>query len=244
MRRSRASVMAGVLRWSGEVEGERDRARRWRRAPQPPPCTARPGVSRMAASNRVRAACSAWRWASQTLSAGIGRPWRSWNAAVARSISAAVSASCRCSVYWWVWSVTKTEQVRQALPLSQVCSGGSRHQPWGRNRSARSNRCRLSWSSRENSHPAAVGLELRGGQERLLGVFLALRDVVHRHRRRGVPGIALQHLDRQAELGETGEAGVAEPVGVAQPHRPARAIGDRDDVAELAQHPCCSCPAG
>ena len=36
-----------------------------------------------------------------------------WSKA-ARSISAWVSASCRCSAGWWVSSMTNTEQVRQA----------------------------------------------------------------------------------------------------------------------------------
>ena len=83
----------------------------------------------------------------------------------------------------------------------------------------------------------AVGPELGGGQERLLGVFLAVRDVVHGHRRAGVPGIALQDVDRQAELGEAGQPGMTEPVGVAEPDRPSVAVGDLGDVAELAQHP-------
>ena len=86
-------------------------------------------------------------------------------------------------------------------------------------------------------HLGAVGLELGGGQERLLGVFLALGDVVHRHRRCGVPGVALQDVDGQAELGEPGQLGVPEPVGVAQLQPPALAVGDLDDVAELTQHP-------
>ena len=86
-------------------------------------------------------------------------------------------------------------------------------------------------------HPGAVGAKLHRRQERLLGVFFALRDVVHRHGRGGVPGIALQNLDRQPELGEASELGVAEPVGVAEPDRPARAVGDRDDLAELPQPP-------
>ena len=65
-------------------------------------------------------------------------------------------------------------------------------------------------------HPSAVGPELDGGQERLLGVFFTLRDVVHRHSRRGVPGVALQDVDGQAEFGQPSELGVAEPVGVAE----------------------------
>lgn len=85
-------------------------------------------------------------------------------------------------------------------------------------------------------HPGAVGLELCGGQEGLFGVFFSLRDVVHRHRGCGVPGVALQHFDGQAEFGEAGQASVPEPVGMTQPHRSAGAIDDRDDVAELAQH--------
>ena len=66
--------------------------------------------------------------------------------------------------------------------------------------------------------PGAVGPELGGGQERLLGVFLALGDVVHRHGGGGVPGVALQDVDRQAEFGQPGQLGVSEPVGVAQSH--------------------------
>src|SRR5664280_1658763 len=81
----------------------------------------------------------------------MARPCRWWKAALVRAISSSVSVSCRASTLWWDSSVTKTEQVRQALPLSQVCSGGSRHQPLGRNRSARSSRCRPSRSSRVNS---------------------------------------------------------------------------------------------
>ena len=65
----------------------------------------------------------------------------------------------------------------------------------------------------------AVGLQLDGGQERLLGVFFPLGDVVQGHRRGGVPGIALQDVDRQADLGETGQPGVPEPVGMAEPDR-------------------------
>ena len=95
----------------------------------------------------------------------------------------------------------------------------------------------MSWSSREIVILGAVGPELGGGQECLLGVFLTLRDVVHGHRRAGVPGISLQDVDGQAELGEAGQPGVAEPVGVAEPDRHALAVGDRGDVAELPQHP-------
>ena len=65
----------------------------------------------------------------------------------------------------------------------------------------------------------AVGLELDGGQERLLGVLFPAGDVVHGHGRRRVPGIALQDVDGQAELGELGQLGVPEPVGVAEPDR-------------------------
>ena len=86
-------------------------------------------------------------------------------------------------------------------------------------------------------HPGAVGPQLDGGQERLLGVFFPLGDVVHGHRRAGVPGIALQDVDGQAELGEPGQSGVAEPVGVAEPDGPVLAVGDLGDVAELAQDP-------
>ena len=39
---------------------------------------------------------------------------------------------------------------RQATGSRSRRPPNRRHQPWGRNRSARSNRCRLSWSSREN----------------------------------------------------------------------------------------------
>src|SRR5450755_4495370 len=53
-------------------------------AAPPAPCTA--VVLVIAASSRVRAACSAWRWTSQTLLSGIGWPWRWANAAVVRSI--------------------------------------------------------------------------------------------------------------------------------------------------------------
>ena len=42
----------------------------------------------------------------------------------------------------------------------------------------------------------AVGAQLGGGQERLLGVLIAGGDVVHRHGGRGVPGVALQDVDR------------------------------------------------
>lgn len=50
--------------------------------------------------------------------------------------------------------------VQAGAPLSQVRSGGSRHEPLGKKRSARSNRCRLSWSSRENCTrlPSALSL--------------------------------------------------------------------------------------
>ena len=56
----------------------------------------------------------------------------------------------------------------------------------------------------------AVGFQLDGGQECLLGVFFPLGDVVHGHRRGGVPGIALQDVDGQAELG-TGRGADYEP---------------------------------
>ena len=101
-----------------------------------------------------------------------------------------------------------------------------------------------SWSSRENGDAGAVGFQLDGGQECLLGVFFPLGDVVQGHRRGGVPGIALQDVDGQAELGEPGELGVAEPVGVAEPDGPALAVGDLDDLAELAQTGTCRCPTG
>jgi hypothetical protein len=68
-------------------------------------------------------------------------------------------------------------------------------------------------------------------------VLLALGDVVHRHRRGGVPGVALQDVDGQPELGESGQLRVPEPVGVAELQPPAGAVGDLDDIAELAQHP-------
>lgn len=47
-----------------------------------------------------------------------------------------------------------------------------------------------------------VGFELAGREERLLSVLFALRDVMHRHYRVGVPGVALQHMHWQAEFGE------------------------------------------
>jgi hypothetical protein len=87
------------------------------------------------------------------------------------------------------------------------------------------------------AHPGAVGLELDGGQERLLGVLLAFGDVVHGHGRGGVSGIALQDVDRQPEFGKTGQLGVPESVGMAEPDRSALAVGDLQQVAELAQHP-------
>ena len=192
-------------------------------------------VRRAAGSGR---ACSARRWASQTLSSGMGRPWRCWNAVVVRSIRSVVSASWRRRAVWWVWSVTNTEQVRQALPLSQVCSGGSRHQPLGRNRSARSNRCRLSWSSRENWTRVPSALSLAVARNACSACSSRCGDVVHRHRRGGVPGVALQDVDGQAELGEPGQLGVPEPVGVAQLHRLGPWLSVIcDEVAELAQHP-------
>lgn len=80
----------------------------------------------------------------------------------------------------------------------------------------------------------AVGSELGGGQERLLGVFVAGGDVVHGHRRGGVSGIALQDMDWQAEFGQPGQPGVAEAVGVAQPHDVALGVGDLNEVAEGA----------
>lgn len=57
-----------------------------------------------------------------------------------------------------------TEQVRQALPWSQICRGGRRHQPLGRSRSAQSSRCKLSWSKRDNVTlvPSALSFVLAG----------------------------------------------------------------------------------
>src|SRR5665648_598534 len=41
----------------------------------------------------------------------------------------------------------------------------------------------------------------------------------------------------QSGLGESRQLGVPEPVGMAELYRSALAVGDLDDVAELAQHP-------
>ena len=84
-------------------------------------------------------------------------------------------------------------------------------------------------------HCRAVGPKLRRGQERLLSVLLALGDVVHRHGRGGVAGVALYDVDGQAEFGQPGQLGVPESVGVVQPYRPALAVGDLDQVAEAGQ---------
>lgn len=81
----------------------------------------------------------------------------------------------------------------------------------------------------------AVGFQLDGGQECLLGVFFPLGDVLHDHRGGGVPGIALQDMHGQPELGEPGQLGVPEPVGVAETDGPALAVSDLNDLAELAQ---------
>src|SRR6266536_1052513 len=72
----------------------------------PAPWTARSGVLSMAARTRASASCSACRWASQTLSPGMGRPWRCRKSSRARSMRAFVSASCRCRACRWVLSVT------------------------------------------------------------------------------------------------------------------------------------------
>ena len=147
-------------------------------------------------------------------------------------------ASCRCSACRWVSSVTKTEQVRQALPLSQDCSGGSRHQPLGRNRSARSNRCRLSWSSRENWTRVPSARSLAVARNACSACSSRCGDVVHGHGRGGVPGVALQDVDRAGRVRRAGSAWCVGTggCGSAARRRPL-AVGDLDDVAELAQHP-------
>ncbi len=81
-------------------------------------------------------------------------------------------------------------------------------------------------------HPGAVCLQLDGREERLLGVFLPLGDVMQGHRRSRVPGIALQDVDGQAELGEPGQPGMPEPVGMAEPDRPGLAVGELGQAAE------------
>jgi hypothetical protein len=48
----------------------------------------------------VRAARSARRWASDTLSSGMAVPCHRWNPAVVRAMSCSVSSSWRCSVVW------------------------------------------------------------------------------------------------------------------------------------------------
>jgi hypothetical protein len=111
------------------------------------------------------------------------------------------------------------------------------HQPWGKKPVGPVEQVQAVVVLAGEQHAGAVGLELRGGEERLLGVLLALGDVVHRHRRAGVPGVALQDVDGQPELGQAGQLGVPEPVRAAQPDRPPLAVGDLDDIAELAQHP-------
>jgi hypothetical protein len=47
-----------------------------------------------------------------------------------------------------------------------------------------------------------------------------------------VAGVSLQDVDGQSELGQAGQLGVAEPVGVAEVHAPTLAVGDLDRVAE------------
>jgi hypothetical protein len=44
-----------------------------------------------------------------------------------------------------------------------------------------------------------------------------------------------QDVDGQPELGESGQLRVPEPVGVAELQPPAGAVGDLDDIAELAR---------
>ena len=77
-----------------------------------------------------------------------------------------------------------------------------------------------------------VGFELAGRQECLLGMLFALRHIVHRHCRVGVPGVALQHVHRQAEFGEPSKAGVPEPVRMAELDRASFGVPDINKLAE------------
>ena len=86
----------------------------------------------------------------------------------------------------------------------------------------------------------AVSAKLRGGQERLLGVFVAGGDVVHGHRRGGVSGIALQDMDWQAEFGQharvpasaAGVVGRGDTFGGALVHT----LQDRSDAEQVVGH--------
>ena len=80
-----------------------------------------------------------------------------------------------------------------------------------------------------------VGLELAGRQECLLGMLFALRHIVHRHRRVGVPGVALQYVRGQAEFGEPSKAGVPESVGLAEAGPRVLSVLDINKLAELLQ---------
>jgi hypothetical protein len=84
-------------------------------------------------------------------------------------------------------------------------------------------------------HAGAVGLELAGGEECLLGVLIAAGDVVHGHGRRRVSRVSLQDVDGQPHLGELGELGVPETVGVAELDRVPGSIGDLGQLAEQRQ---------
>ena len=86
-------------------------------------------------------------------------------------------------------------------------------------------------------HAGAVGPELAGGQERLLGVLVAAGDVVHGHGRRGVARVALQDVDGQSQPGELGELGVPEAVGVAELDRVPGGVGDLGQLAEQRECP-------
>ena len=52
-----------------------------------------------------------------------------------------------------------------------------------------------------------------------------------------MPGVALQHVHRQSELGEACEPGIAKPLGVAQLHGMSFGEGHLDQIAEGAQRP-------
>src|SRR6266568_2340997 len=51
---------------------------------------------------------------------------------------------------------------------------------------------------------SAVGPELAGGQERLLGVLVTAGEVVHGHGRRRVSRVTLENVDGQPQLRELG----------------------------------------
>ena len=66
-------------------------------------------------------------------------------------------------------------------------------------------------------------------------MLFALRHIVHRHCRVGVPGVALQHVHRQAEFGEPSKASVPESVRVAELDRASFGVPDINKFAESLQ---------